>query len=176
MTLPTTKAPRLKVVARRTRLDDIQGDLPDKEEGDGADDDGAAAPSSELAIEFLQKKAETRDAQLKSRKREVKRLNRERIEDRFGKKTSQSLERFACCANYCFRSNRSESGTWLVQLSYQLREVLALESTSAQNDILYALLKDRWGFTQDKNTGELVQGICKGYAIPEVHGGAVICR
>jgi hypothetical protein len=156
-------------------------DIPFKEEEDyeGPGDGATPGPRNvkeERAIEFLRGKAEKQDVQLKGRKREIKRLDTEKISEFLQQKTShcQSNYKFECCSLHCLRRNRSASEPLLVDLAWKLREVLALENTAAQNEILYALLKDRWCFRLGSN-GDYEQGMFRGYAIPEAHDGEVIC-
>jgi hypothetical protein len=63
---------------------------------------------------------------------------------------------------------------FLVSTAFKLRKMLAREKTSGQADIIFQYLKPRWGI-QQKADGSIEQGLLKGYSIPDVHDGEVIC-
>jgi hypothetical protein len=157
------------------RVEDIGVQVKEDEDADDAEDeDPPSCEEVEQCIKFLREQTGARDEQLKGRKRETKRLDVDKIKEYLEQKTSQSGFSYECCKKYCLRRNRSKDDPLLLDLAWGLREVLAYETTAGQNEIIFALLKDRWGCTEDRS-GELKPGLCKGYAIPEVHNCARIC-
>jgi hypothetical protein len=178
-------------LARRLRREDIlaQHDEADaasvRKQPDSEDEDVNQAPGprgpvarrnpNDLSLEVLAHITDETDAKRLARVREQKRLDMKRIEAYLGKKAGQyDHDKYECCAQYCLRLNRQKDNPLLVELAYNLRLVLAYESTAGQNDVVYTLCKDKWCF-KETSPGVFKGGFWEQYAIPEAHAGEQIC-
>jgi hypothetical protein len=160
-----------------TDYDDGGWEFVDGDEGD--EDAGPGEAPDSVVVGFLRAKAQVADARLTGRKRELGRVDPDKIKASFESLVGKpgATNKYTCCKKgMCLHEDRDQDKPFLLDVALQLRQGLALQTDSGQRDVVYELLRARWGTWFDPKTKSWKKGLHEGYGIPEVHGGTQICR